>query len=251
MRVMWCIAMVAASVAHAELTAAQISKQARERGALNLVGLTAELKLVSTAADGKVREQVLSSSARTIAGKNHALARFSSPAGVSGVAVLTVAGEQGQGDDVSLYLPKLKRVRKVAKSDRGKSFMDTDFAYADIGSNGARDEDTKRLADEKVDGRDCYVLEGKGEETSPYGTVKLFIDQATSVPLKVEYSDREGKPFKRYHASKLKQFKDRVIAAESTMENLQAHTQTQLTVIRIDESTLGDEAFTERALERG
>lgn len=252
MRVTLLCAMLGASVVLAEgPTAAEISKNARERGALNLVGLKAEMKLVSTGADGKSKEQVLSSTSKTIGGKSHALARFSSPAGVAGVAVLTVAGEQGQGDDVSLYLPKLKRVRKVAKSDRGKAFMDTDFSYADIGSNGARDEDTKKLEDAKIDGRDCYVLEGKGEEDSPYGTVKMFIDKQTWVPMQVEYADKAGKPLKRYHTLKLSKFKDRVLAQESVMENLQTGSKTQMTVLKLEESTLGDEAFTDRALERG
>lgn len=251
MRVMLMSALLCAQVVLADETAAEISKKSRERGALNLVGLTAELKLVTTGADGKAKEQVLTTTSKTIGGKSHALARFSQPAGVAGVAVLTVAGEQGQGDDVALYLPKLKRVRKVAKSDRGKAFMDTDFSYADIGSNGARDEDTKRLGDEKVEGRDCFVLEGKGDESSPYGNVKLFIDKQTYVPMKVEYADRDGKPFKRYRTLKLKQFKDRVLAAESVMENLQTQSKTQMTVLKLEEATLGDEAFTERALERG
>jgi negative regulator of sigma E activity len=155
------------------------------------------------------------------------------------------------GDDVALYLPKLKRVRKVAKSDRGKAFMDTDFAYADIASNGTRDEDLKQLADETVEGRQCWVLEGRGDDAGPYGTVRLAIDQQTFVPMKVEYADKSGKPFKRYRTLKLKSFKDRVLAAESVMENLQTGSKTAMTVLKLEESALGDEAFTERALERG
>lgn len=251
MRVTLMSVLVCASIALAEESAAEISKKSRERGALNLVGLTAEMKLVSTGADGKSKEQVLTSTSKTINGKSHALARFSSPAGVSGVAVLTIAGEQGQGDDVSLYLPKLKRVRKVARSDRGKAFMDTDFSYADIGSNGTRDEDTRRLEDGKIEGRDCFVLQGKGDETSPYGEVKLYIDKQTWVPMQVEYSDKAGKPLKRYRTLKLKAFKERVLAAESVMENLQTGSKTQMTILKLEESTLGDEAFSDRALERG
>lgn len=246
------VAVVAvAGLALAEESSAEISRKSREKGALNLVGLSAQLKLVTTGADGKAKEQVLTTTSKTIGGKSHALARFSAPAGVAGVAVLTIEGAAGQGDDVALYLPKLKRVRKVAKSDRGKAFMDTDFAYADIAGNGARDEDVKRVADEKVEGRDCYVLTGKGDETSPYGDVKLFIDKQTYVPMKVEYADKNGKAFKVYRTLKLKQFKDRVLAAESVMENLQAGSKTQMSVLSLEEATLGDEAFTERALERG
>lgn len=250
-RAVFAVAVFTSALAVAQESAADISRKSRERGALNLVGLTAQLKLVTTGADGKAKEQVLTTTSKRIDGKSHALARFSAPAGVAGVAVLTVEGTAGQGDDVALYLPKLKRVRRVAKSDRGKAFMDTDFAYADVAGNGARDEDVKRQADEKVEGRDCFVLTGRGDDSSPYGEVRLFIDQQTYVPMKVEYADKAGKAFKVYRTLKLKQFKDRVLAADSVMENLQAGSKTQMTVLSLEEATLGDDAFTERALERG
>jgi len=251
MRLLLAAALVCSSSALAEDSAADISRKSREKGALNLVGLTAELKLVTTTSDGKVKEQQLTSSSRTIGGRSHALARFSAPAGVAGVAVLTVEGAKGEGDDVSLYLPKLKRVRKVARSDRGKAFMDTDFAYADIASNGASDDDVTRVADEKVEGRDCFVLKGKGDDASAYGAVTLFIDKQTFVPMRVDYQDKAGKPLKRYRTLKLKAFKERVIAADAVMENLQTGSKTQLQVLKLEDSALGDDAFTEQALERG
>jgi hypothetical protein len=244
------LSLAASSLSFAQ-TPAEISKKSREKGALNLVGLVAELKLVTVGADGKSKEQVLTTTSKRINERSHALARFSAPVGVAGVAVLTIEGDPGQGDDVALYLPKLKRVRKVARSDRGKAFMDTDFAYTDIASNGTRDEDLKLLPDEKVEGRDCWVLEGKGDDASPYGAVRLSVDKQTYVPMKVEYADKAGKPFKRYRTLKLKSFKDRVLAAESVMENLQTNSKTAMSVIKLEESTLGDDAFTERALERG
>ena len=247
-----CVAFLlcGATVALADESAADISKRMRERGALNLVGLKAELKLVTTPKDGKAKEQVLTAASLKVEGKNRALSRFTQPAGVAGVAVLTVEGEKGQGDEVSLYLPRLKRVRKVAKNDKGKAFMDTDFSYADIGTMGARDEDVKKLADEKVDGRDCYVLEGPGSEESGYGKVRFWVDKATSVPMKIDYQDRDGKPLKTYKTVKLKQFKDRTIAAESLMENVQTGSKTQMAILKLEDSTLGPDDFTERALER-
>lgn len=232
----------------AEESAADISRRARERGALNLVGLKANLKLTTTGKDGKAKEQVLTAASLKVDGKNRALSRFSQPASVAGVAVLTV--ESDSGDDIAIYLPKLKRVRKVAKSDRGKAFMDTDFSYADIGSMGVRDEDTKRLADAKVDGRDCYVLQAKGSDDSGYGKVTMSIDKATSVPMKVDYEDKDGKPFKAYKTLKLKAWKDRTIAAESVMENLQSGSKTQMAILSLEDSGLTPDDFTERALER-
>lgn len=238
------------TIAAAEETAAEIARKARERGALNLVGLKAELKLTTTSKDGKVKEQVLTAASLKVDGKNRALSRFTQPPSVAGVAVLTVEGSKEQGDDIALYLPRLKRVRKVAKSDRGKAFMDTDFSYADIGSMGVRDEEVKREADQKVDGRDCFVISGKGSEDSGYGKVTFWVDKATSVPMKIDYQDRDGKPFKAYKTLKLKAFKDRTIAAESVMENLQTGSKTQMAVLKLEDSGLTADDFTERALER-
>jgi hypothetical protein len=245
------VALLSLVLAADELSAKDISQRSRDRGALNLVGLTATLKLVTTDKDGKAKEQVLSTSSKKIENRSHVVTRFSQPAGVAGVAFLTVEGQGGEADDISLYLPKLKRVRKVAKQERGRAFMDTDFSYSDIASNGGRDEDFAKQPDEKAEGRDCYVIKGKGGADSAYGDVTMWVDKQTYVPMKIEYSDKDGKPFKRYRTLKLKSFKDRTISAESVMENVQAGSKTQMTVQALEEATLGDEAYSERALERG
>jgi hypothetical protein len=241
-----------ASLAHAEdLSAKDISQRSRDRGALNLNGLTASLKLVTTDKDGKAKEQVLTTSSKKIDNRSHVVTRFSQPAGVTGVAFLTVEGQNGEADDISLYLPKLKRVRKVAKQERGRAFMDTDFSYSDIASNGSRDEDFAKQPDEKAEGRDCYVIKGKGAADSAYGDVQMWVDKQFYVPMRVDYMDKDGKPLKRYRTLKLKSFKERTVAAESLMENLQSGSKTQMTVLGLEEASLGDEAYTERALERG
>ena len=239
------------AVAAAEESAADISKKSRERGSLNLVDLTAEMKLTTTSKDGKVKEQVLTSAAKKVNGRDASLARFSQPAGVAGVAVLTLAGQGNEGDDISMYLPKLKRVRKLAKTEKGKSFMDTDFSFADLGSTTANDDKVKRLADAKEAGRDTYVLTGPADMESPYSEVTVWVDKETYVPMKAEYKDKDGKPYKAYRTLKLKKFKDRVLAAESEMENLQTGSRTKVEILKIEDSKLGDEAFSDRGLERG
>jgi hypothetical protein len=238
--------------ARAEASAAELARRSRERGALNLLGVRAELKLSSVTKGGQRKEQVLSSTAKRVDGRLHSLARFSQPAGVAGVAVLTVEGAKGEPAEISLYLPKLKRVRKVAKGQRGQSFMETDFNYADLGGTGGERDESLRLAGEAtVLERPAHVLRGQAGPDSPYGDVTLYVDKETDVPLKAEYSDREGKPFKVYRALRLKKFKDRVLAAKAVMENLQTGSSTTLEVLELKDVQLGDEAFTERALERG
>lgn len=251
LRVAFCVIAVSANVAFAEETAAQIAQKSRERGQLNLLGLSAQLRLVTESKGGR-KEQWLASASKDIGGRTHSLSRFIAPPAVQGVAVLTVEGKAGEANELSLYLPRLKRVRKVAKSQRGQAFMDTDFNYADLaGSGGLKDEQLERLADALLEGRPVYVLRGTAGEDSPYGRVTLFVDKESYVPMKVEYQDKQGRPFKLYRTHKLMKFKERVLASESTMENLQTGSKTTLSVSKLEELPLGDEAFTERALERG
>jgi hypothetical protein len=199
------LALVAFLPAQAEESAADISRKSRERGALNLLGLSAQLKLTTASKDGKRKEQIVTSTAKKIGEKTHSLVRFLQPAGVAGVAILTVEGAKGEAAEISLYLPKLKRVRKVARTQRGQAFMDTDFSYADLGGTGGESDDAmKKVGESKVMDRLAWVLSGKAGPDSPYGEVKVFVDQETYVPTQVEYTDKEGKPFKVYRASALK-----------------------------------------------
>lgn len=251
MRLFGVMCLLVSFAAAAEESAAEISKKSRERGSLNLVDLQAELRLTTTSKDGKVKEQVLTSAARRVGNRDASLARFSQPAGVAGVAVLTLSGEGNEGDDISMYLPKLRRVRKLAKTERGKAFMDTDFSFADLGNAAANDDKVKRLPDAKVEGRDSYVLTGPGEADGPYSEITVWVDKETYVPMKAEYKDKDGKPYKAYRTLKLKKFRDRVLAAESEMENVQTGSKTKVEILKIEDSKLGDEAFSDRGLERG
>ncbi len=246
-----CLGLAALPASAAEPSAADISRQARERGSLNLVGLQAELRLTTKGRDGREKVQVLRSAARQVQGRNASLARFLEPAGVAGVAVLTLAGEGGAPDEISIYLPKLRKVRRVAPGERGKSFQDTDFSYADLGSVGTREQDVKKFGAEKVEGRDAWVLAGAAEEGSPYGQVKVWVDQQSSVPVRAEYADKQGQPFKVYRVLKLRKFGARVLAAEAVMENLQVGSSTKVELLKLDETPLPEEAFSERGLERG
>jgi outer membrane lipoprotein-sorting protein len=235
----------------AALEPSEISRKSREKGTLNLVGLEATLRLTTTAKDGTTRQQTLVTSAKRSGGRLRSRARFLSPSGVAGVTVLTIEGEGEAPDEISLYLPKLRRVRKVAPSQRGQPFMNTDFSYADLGGTQGEDEAVTRLPDETLDGRKAYVLRGRAHASSPYGEVTVTVDQETFVPLKAEYEDKQGKPVKRFRAASLKTFGNRVIAEKATMENLETGSTTTLEVLSLREATLPDVAYTERGLERG
>jgi uncharacterized protein len=120
--------------------------------------------------------------------------RFVEPADVKGTGVLTIE-HSGGDDDVWVYLPALKKSRRIASSEKSSSFMGTEFSYADILSAKVEDYNHKLLKSEKLNDTECYVIESvpvspKIVEETGYGRKVSWIRKDNFVENKVEYYDK-------------------------------------------------------------
>jgi outer membrane lipoprotein-sorting protein len=185
------------------------------------------------------------------------LIRFVEPADVKGVGLLTIE-HSDRDDDQWLYLPALKKVRRISSSDQGDSFMGTDYTYEDIRSEKLDEHNYKLIGSEVVDGQDCYVVEAlpateKQKNESGYSKRILWVKKDIFLIVQVKYFDKKGEHFKtEIH-------KDFVEAAPKLyrpnfmkMENLKTGHSTTITFDeRKMNSGLSDNLFTERMLKRG
>lgn len=181
----------------------------------------------------------------------YSFVRFLSPSDIAGTAFLGIDddGERTQ----HLFLPALSKTRRISGRQRNASFVGTDYSFSDMDFRDIDDAKKKRLADEKVGDRDCYVVEAKPRSSeSPYARVTLWIGKQTLLPLRMRFYDASGKEVKRFTARQVKQVDGRWIIGESKMVDISRN---HSTVIRVVEITLKDdiplEQFTVRALERG
>jgi hypothetical protein len=236
-------------LARAEESAADIAHKARDQGSLNLVGLKAEMKLSNIEKGGSRQDREITTQSKKIEGVSKTITRFRAPAEVAGVALLVSEGKDGAKDDISLYLPKIRRSRKIAQANRGDAFMESEFSYADFSGGGIDEKASTREKDAKVDGKDCFVLTGAPAD-SPYKKVVVSVDKASYVPLRIEYSDDQGL-LKVYTVQKVETREGRAMATESTMENQRTGRKTTVSVGKVAPADAPDTAFTERALERG
>jgi hypothetical protein len=120
----------------------------------------ATFRLIS--ANGQERVRKTQGRSRLKAGSldNRSLVRFLSPADVRGTVSLTVENsEPGRDDDIWIYLPALKKVRRLVSSNKKDSFVGTDFSYGDVIGYRVADWTHRILREEKVDGFDCWVME--------------------------------------------------------------------------------------------
>jgi len=230
--------------------AAELVERARERSAINPMGARASLRFRTTDAAGAVKERSFTTAAKKIGGRTHTVLRFSAPAEVAGVAMLIVE-TPGAPADQSLYLPKLRRVRKVAAQQRGERFVGTDLTYADLAGTGLVEGRWENAGEEAIEGQPAYVLVGTPTGEGPYGRVKVFLHAKLSVTLRAEFFDAAGVLLKRYDVKRLKEIEPgRFVAMESVVVSASG-SRTEVSVLELDpKAAPADEEFTERALER-
>jgi outer membrane lipoprotein-sorting protein len=116
---------------------------------------------------------------------------FDQPRDVAGTALLTYT-HKAADDDRWLYLPALKRVKRIASSNKSGPFMGSEFAYEDLGSQEPEKYTYQYLRDEKLDGQDAFVFERYPKAAdSGYTREVVWMDKGEYRPLKLEYYDRK------------------------------------------------------------
>jgi len=122
---------------------------------------------------------------------------FDFPPDVKGTALLT--HEHGeQDDDQWLYLPSLKRVKRIASSNQSGSFMGSEFAYEDLVVRQIEKYTFRYLGDEVIDGQDCYVIERTPKNrNSGYSKVVRWRMKSNLQELRTDYYDRKGELLKQ------------------------------------------------------
>lgn len=130
---------------------------------------------------------------------------FLEPARVKNTRFLTISNEN-RDDDQWIYLPALRKIKRIAAGEQNGSFMGSDFSYSDMsGSSADLDESTHTvLRSEKLDGYDCYVVESvPGEDSSSsYGKNITWVDKKTWLTVKVEFYSKDKSELQKVLASK-------------------------------------------------
>lgn len=118
---------------------------------------------------------------------------FLEPAKVRNTRFLTIENENG-ADNQWIYLPSLRKVKRIASGERDGSFMGSDFYYSDM-SIGNIDDAVYSIIEEVVfNQKGCWVIESIPTEDSDssYGRIVSWVDKSTFLTLKIEYYDKDN-----------------------------------------------------------
>ena len=177
---------------------------------------------------------------------------FDQPRDVQGTALLTHA-HLNTPDDQWLYLPALKRVKRISASRRSGSFMGSEFSYEDMSSPEVDEYTYKYLRDEPCGDLVCTVTEQFPiDENSGYSRKVLWQDHGELRVWKMELYDRRSSHLKTLEFANYRQYLDRYWrAGEQTMVN---HLTGASTVLKWTDfrfrTNIDESEFTQTALRR-
>ena len=131
---------------------------------------------------------------------------FHNPRDVRGTALLTYS--HGVKDDEQwLYLPALRRVKRISSSNKSGPFVGSEFAYEDLSSQEIEKYKYKYLRDEKCGALNCFVIEQYPvHKKSGYTRQIVWIDKNEYRAQKIDYYDRKNELLKTFTASGYKQY---------------------------------------------
>jgi outer membrane lipoprotein-sorting protein len=189
---------------------------------------------------------------------NRRIVTFLSPSDVKGTKTLLIE-HTGKDDDIWIYLPALKKVRRLVASNKKDSFVGTDFSYGDVIGHRPEDWNHTLLKEDQIEGRPCYQIESLPKtpevaENSGYSKRTGCIDKESFVAVKGEFYDLNGQLLKRTTARKLEKVDSKTGKWQPMIleaENVQSGHRTILEFKNFKANVgVGDEKFTARYLER-
>ena len=179
---------------------------------------------------------------------------FQYPADVRNTSFMTWGyDEAGKDDDQWIYLPALKKVKRISSDSKSDFFMGSDFTYDDLGDRHPSDDVHKLLREETLAGELCFVVESiPKEEEYMYSRTITWVIKDKWVRLQKEFYDEDNEYLKTLTVKKFEKINGFWIILHSQMNNVQKEhtTDMALTDVKIN-SGISDGKLTVRMMKRG
>ncbi|TFH24929.1 MAG: outer membrane lipoprotein-sorting protein [Myxococcales bacterium] len=199
---------------------------------------------------------------RTIEGYSHELsgdeehrfAKFLEPSDVKDTTLLTY-DYRDEDDDIWLYLPALKKVKRILSSNKTDYFMGSDFTYWDMENLDFINWTYALTGEETIDGVDCWIVEAtpandEEKKESGYEKTASWISKKDHLPRRVDFHDLKGRHAKRLTTADIRPTSDsdpRPRAHKLTMENYVTKHKTVLVMEKLAlDVAVDEEIFSQR-----
>lgn len=211
------------------------------------------LKMVLINKHGSQRVREIKQFNKTLENVEKKIMFFLSPQDVRGTSFMNWSYQDGRDDSQWIYLPALRKVKRISAENKSDYFMGSDFTYDDMGDRQLEEDKHRLLRTEEIDGETFYVVESipiNGDYI--YSKTISWVIKDKWVGLKKEFYDQKGNLLKELKVNEYQEIDGILTIIESEMENLQNGHRTQIILSDIVYSTGIDESkFTERNMKLG
>jgi hypothetical protein len=167
-----------------------------EAAGKGFIGERSRMKMILIDAHGSRVERQMTGMTMEVDGDgDRSLINFESPLDVQGTKMLTWS-KKTEDDEQWLYLPSVRRVKRITSRQQSASFLGSEFSYEDLGSQEVDKYTYKWIRDHVVDGKPVWIIERFPKRTSGYSKQVLTVRQDIKAAVKVEYFDRRGELLK-------------------------------------------------------
>jgi hypothetical protein len=186
------------------------------------------------------------------------LVKFSSPNDIKGTSFLQIEHSDGD-DDLWIYLPALKKSRRLVANNKKDSFVGSDFSYGDILLPKVDLYKHTLVRSEAVDGHECFVVESAPasdavKANSGYSKKVTWVRKDNFLETRVDYFDISGRPLKTQRITEHTQVDDEPPSWFALRREMANHQTGHKTILRFEKIESGvvapDDLFTTRYLER-
>ncbi|MBT7895431.1 MAG: outer membrane lipoprotein-sorting protein [Flavobacteriales bacterium] len=178
---------------------------------------------------------------------------FTSPADVKNTSFMNWSySEEGKSDDQWLYLPALKKVKRISSSSKDNEFMGSDFTYEDMEKRNPNRDVQSFLRTETFNGEEVWVIQSIPKLEEQYSKRIIWISKEKLIPLKVEFYDEDEELLKTLTITKSLNIKKYWVIKEQEMYNIQDNHKTIISFKNIVvEEGISESKFNQRTMTKG
>jgi hypothetical protein len=203
---------------------------------------------------GNIRIRQIANATQKYGETTKTMIKFLSPAEVKGTSLLIYDYDK-KDDDMWIYLPALRKSRRIISSEKGKSFMGSEFSNADMSKPNPGDFTYTLTGSEMFAGKECWKVEAicvSDEIVKNYGfrSKISWIEKSNFLTLKTICRDVAGRDEKAMTLSDYRLQKNgRYFAFRMEMENQINHRKSEIIIDKFQSgSTLSEDNFTVASL---
>jgi len=216
--------------------------------------VTSTLTMTLTNKSGQTRVRKIKQFSKDMGDVEKSIMFFMSPADVKNTSFMNwTYDDDNKSDDQWIYLPALKKVKRISSDSKSDYFMGSDFTYDDLGDRKLDADTHKLIKEETIDGKECYVVESVSkDEDYMYSKTITWIRKDNFIGMKKEFYDEDGELLKVLTIKNVEQISGYWVISHSEMKSVQKdHTTTiELSNIKIN-TGVPSSKFSERMMTRG